>query len=202
MTIFIGVDIGQKRDPTAVCVAEVEPRLEGGRQEIHFVVRHLDRLPLGTAYPEVARRLAEIAGRVARRSREQPVTFVDATGVGKPVVDILQERAHDTRIVPVYFTHGDRRTKDSGGVKLGKAFLVSRLQSLLQTGRVHLPRTPEAEVLARELQDYEIRVDENAHDRYGAFRVGTHDDLVTALGLAVQVDDFSLGGVLPSLPGW
>jgi hypothetical protein len=36
--------------------------------------------------------------------------------------------------------------------------------------------------------NFEIRVDEKANDRYGAFRVGTHDDLVTALGLAVQVD--------------
>ena len=27
-----------------------------------------------------------------------------------------------------------------------------------------------------------------ANDRYGAFKVGTHDDLVTALGLAVQLD--------------
>jgi hypothetical protein len=35
-------------------------------------------------------------------------------------------------------------------------------------------------------EDAESRVDENANDRYGAFRVGTHDDLVTALGLAVQ----------------
>lgn len=34
--------------------------------------------------------------------------------------------------------------------------------------------------------DYEIRVDENANDKYGAFKVGTHDDLVTSLGLAVQ----------------
>lgn len=41
---------------------------------------------------------------------------------------------------------------------------------------------------------YELRVDDNANDRYGAFRVGTHDDLVTALGLAVQVD--------PRLSGW
>jgi hypothetical protein len=185
--VFLGVDIGQRRDPTAIAVAEAEWRTVDGRREVHFVIRHLNRLPLGTPYPEVGRRLVEITSQVARRSRVCPVTFVDATGVGKPVVDILQERAHDTRIVPVYFTHGDRRTKDSGGVKLGKAFLVSRLQSLLQTGRVHLPRTPEAEVLARELQDYEIRVDENAHDRYGAFRVGSHDDLVTALGLAVQV---------------
>ena len=37
--------------------------------------------------------------------------------------------------------------------------------------------------------DFEIRVDENANDRYGAFKVGMHDDLVTAIGLATQVDD-------------
>ncbi len=78
--------------------------------------------------------------------------------------------------------------QEGRSVKLGKAYLVSRLQSLLQTGCVHLPRTAEAEALAAELLDYEIRVDQNANDRYGAFRVGTHDDLVTALGLAVQCD--------------
>ena len=66
------------------------------------------------------------------------------------------------------------------------AYLVARLQALLQTGRIHLPGTAEAEVLAQELIDYEIRVDPDANDRYGAFKVGTHDDLATALGLAVQ----------------
>jgi hypothetical protein len=49
-----------------------------------------------------------------------------------------------------------------------------------------LPRTAEADILAGELLRYEIRVSEDANDRYGAFKVGTHDDLVTALGLAVQ----------------
>jgi hypothetical protein len=48
------------------------------------------------------------------------------------------------------------------------------------------PETAEARALASELIDYEIRVDENANDRYGAFKVGKHDDLVTAIGLAVQ----------------
>lgn len=71
-------------------------------------------------------------------------------------------------------------------VTLGKAYLVSRLQALLQTGRVHLPKTSEAEEFVQEVLDYEIRVGRDANDRYGAFRVGTHDDLVTALGLAVQ----------------
>ena len=71
---------------------------------------------------------------------------------------------------------------------MGKAHLVSRLQVVLQSGSLRLPETPEARHLAEELFDYEIRVDENANDRYGAFRVGAHDDLVTALGLAVLGD--------------
>jgi hypothetical protein len=39
----------------------------------------------------------------------------------------------------------------------------------------------------------EIRVEERANDTYGAFKVGTHDDLVTALGLAVQGDRPKVG---------
>ena len=95
-------------------------------------------------------------------------------------------------IYPVFFNHGDRLTWEVSGNlvqgRLGKAFLVSRLQSLLQHGRLHLPKTPETELLAKELLDYEIRVDEDANDKYGAFKVGTHDDLVTALGLACLRD--------------
>lgn len=62
------------------------------------------------------------------------------------------------------------------------------MQALLQPGLLHLPRTREAEALGKELLDYEIRVSEDTNDRYGAFRVGTHDYLVTALGPAVQED--------------
>ena len=47
-----------------------------------------------------------------------------------------------------------------------------------------VPRNNLGKVLKRELLDYEIRVSENANDSYGAFKVGTHDDLVTALGLS------------------
>lgn len=184
METVIGVDVGQKRDPTAMCVAEVDRRDDA----IHFLVRHLDRLPLGTPYPKVAKRVGEITAAVACRTDTTPTLYVDATGVGQPIVDLLEEAAVQARVEAVYFTHGDRRTESYRHVTLGKAYLVSRLQALLQTGRVHLPSTSEARVLAQELLNYELRVDENANDRYGAFRVGTHDDLVTAMGLAVQVD--------------
>lgn len=191
MVYQIGVDIGKKRDPTAICVAGLEHRDRGHDYEIHYIVRYLDRLPLGTPYPDVVRRVGRVADGVARRTGEAPRIYVDATGVGTPVVDLLRDGTpYAASVIAVYFTHGDRRTQEQAGqyfqIKLGKAFLVSRLQALLQTNRIHLPSSPEAKALAAELLVYEIRVDENANDRYGAFRVGTHDDLVTALGLAVH----------------
>ncbi len=184
------MDIGQKRDPTAVCVAEVERRKVEGRTEFHFVVRHLERFPLGTSYPRVAKRVARIAEKVRTRTGSGPLVYLDATGVGQPVVDILRERQPGGWVVPVYFTHGDRRNETREGanvrITLGKAYMVSQLQALLQSHRLHLPHTREAEALTEELLDYELRVSENANDQYGAFQVGTHDDLVTALGLATQ----------------
>jgi hypothetical protein len=101
-----------------------------------------------------------------------------------------------------YFTHGDRRGVHGQQVSIGKAWLVSQLQALLQSGRILLPRTAEADILARELLAYEIRVSEDANDRYGAFKVGTHDDLVTALGLAVQPAPRPLEPLDPVVAGW
>jgi len=189
--VTIGADIGQKRDPTAVAVAEVEARVGRHKPEFYHVIRHMERLPLGTSYPDVATRLAEIVGGTRQRRGLVHTLYVDATGVGQPVVDALAAANLGVPLMAVYFTHGDRRLEQEGPpryVSLGKTWLVSRLQVLLQTGRILLPKTAEAEALAKELMDYEIRVTEQANDTYGAFKVGTHDDLVTALGLATQVD--------------
>jgi hypothetical protein len=189
--VSIGVDIGQRVDPTAIAVVEREERRRNddpARTDVHHVARFLERLSLGTPYPEVARRLVTVVAGVRERTGERPRLFVDATGVGQPVMDLLAEGGVAAYVNPVYFTHGDRRVEERDRIALGKAWLVSRLQALLQTGRLHLPSTAEAKVLAQELIDYEIKVDQDANDKYGAFKVGTHDDLVTALGLATQDD--------------
>jgi len=209
--VTVGVDVGQKRDPTAIVVCEqvvtqTDPgrlalppregifsardiRRVGARTETIHIARHLRRLPLGMPYPEVAVQVAGVVAGLVQRGVPHPRIMVDATGVGQPVVDILRERlgVHARDLVACTFTHGERYTQDDDArlASVGKAFLVSRLQALLQTSRLKLPQTTEAEQLARELQNYEIRVDDDANDRYGAFRTGTHDDLVTALGLCV-----------------
>lgn len=197
MAILIGVDVGQKVDPTAIAVAEltyrpVDPSQQRSkREETHFLIRSLTRLPLGTSYPDVAKRIGEIWWELKNRSSENPRVWIDATGVGQPVVDFVRTYVGTPRRVwPVIFNHGDHRkeNEEERKVILGKAYLVSRLQVLLQSDRIHFPDGPEFRQLAKELLDYEIRIDEDSNDRYGAFKVGTHDDLVTAVGLAVQID--------------
>jgi hypothetical protein len=185
--VTVGVDVGQRRDPTAIVVAEQEERRG---TETHHMVRYLARLPLGTPYPAVAEWVAAVVSGVHAATSGEPILYVDATGVGTPIVDVLRAAGIGqlAQLKAVYFTHGDRRKVERGEVKCGKAWLVARLQALLQQGLLHLPRNAEAEVLAQELLDFEIRVKEDANQRFGAFRVGTHDDLVTALGLATQED--------------
>ncbi len=198
--LSIGVDLGQRRDPTAISVVEIVD-IDGDETRWRYEARHIERLPLGTLYTAVADRVAEIERNAVQTARQRQLgrfsadpdvflqTFIDATGA-VPALDFFRERGLD--VVPCYFTHGDRRTEgvDSEGraqATVGKAWLVNRLQSLAQSDRLRLPPNhPEAAAMIRELQDYEIKIDQNANDRYGAFKVGSHDDLVTSLGLAVQ----------------
>lgn len=187
--VSMGVDLGQRSDPTAIAVVQKEWRqTEEGRREEHFLCRHIARLPLGTPYPQVAERVAQVAAGIVAQVNQHAKCYIDATGLGTPVLDVLKQARVKAELIGVYFTHGDRRTVVDGEIRLGKAWLVSRLQALLQGGQIHLPQTDESAALAKELLDYEIHVDEQANDRYGAFKTGAHDDLVTALGLAVQAD--------------
>ena len=89
-----------------------------------------------------------------------------------PSVEISPEARTRAKVLEVYFDHGDRRTEvDYREVRLGKAFLVTRLQTLLQTNRVHLPESEEARILAEKLLECEVKVSEDANDKYGAFKV-------------------------------
>ncbi len=45
------------------------------------------------------------------------------------------------------------------------------------------PELPEAETLMNELLNFEVKITAAANDVYGAWREGTHDDLVLAVAL-------------------
>ncbi len=212
--ISIGVDVGKLHDPTAIAVAELERRHNGKWREgnmvlsslnqverigearpvlvVHYLLRHIERLPLGTSYPNVAKHIADMLCNPLFYVRQVEVR-IDVTGVGRPVYDDLVEEAQlraesrAANILPITFVPGQKYNRSTGA--LGKAYMVSRLQALLQNTRIHAPDTPEVEALQEELKVYEIRIDRDGHDTYGAFKIGKHDDLATALGLAVLEED-------------
>ncbi len=83
-------------------------------------------------------------------------------------------------------TGGEAATREPGGYRVPKRDLVGALQVLLQQERLHVAQgLPEAATLVRELLDFRVKLSDAGHDSYGAWREGTHDDLVLAVALAV-----------------
>jgi hypothetical protein len=191
----VGVDIGQRVDPTAIAITEELTRevaidTDRRRRESFFLVRQLERLPLDTPYPQVATRIAEVVGRVALQFPSATLWLVlDATGVGRPVVDLIRDELGGTsrvKISAATFVATDRLEGGyrSAELKVGKEWMVSRLQALMQTTRIQLPSTNEAQALANELRVYDAGVSQQGTFTAGA-KTGKHDDLVTAVGLSV-----------------
>lgn len=185
--VRVGADIGKKTDPTAIIVTEEQDR--GGVD--HYVSRLVERLRIGTPYPAVADRIVEIVRNLEARSEARAwtdndfriETWIDATGVGLPIVDLVREQGVNARAA--IFTGSDKLTEHPDDVvSIGKAFMIGRLQVLLQADRLHLPINAEAAALVTELADYQIEVSERAHVSFNA-PSGKHDDLVIALGLSV-----------------
>jgi hypothetical protein len=178
---FLGLDLGQARDFTALAVLE----RNGSGREAEFHARHLQRWPLGTSYPQIVRDLSALLGHQAFASTF-PTLAVDQTGVGAAVVDILRQAGPRARLVPVHITGGDQVTQEGGVTRVPKRDLVSVTQTALQTGRLKVAAAlPEAETLQRELQNFQVKVTLAANDTYGAWREGTHDDLVLAVALGL-----------------
>jgi hypothetical protein len=190
VTYILGLDVGQAADFTALCVLEREARPSGRREgkseeyDDHYTVAHLERPPLRTAYPEVVRSVQKTLAH-PRLAGEPNELVVDATGVGRPVVDMLREAGLDPR--PCTITGGAQTTvTDDGFWHVPKRVLVSSMSIALQTGRLHVVKSlPLADVLMREMLAFRVKVKSTQHESYEAWREGDHDDLVLAVAMAV-----------------
>ncbi|CAN5680255.1 hypothetical protein BH23GEM10_BH23GEM10_17920 [soil metagenome] len=194
---FVGVDLGQSHDPTAVCVVEKSvhsieasnadpPRLGEASAVVEntYDVRHLERLKLGTSYVDVASQVARLMAREPLCSnRPRTKLAIDATGVGRPVADLMKRAG--LKFDEVTITAGDGETSVGRAHRVSKLRLVSRLQALLHAGELRIaPTLADADVLVRELQDFKATISEaSGYTSFNA-RVGAHDDLVLALAIA------------------
>lgn len=102
--ITTGVEIGQKRDPAAVCGAETDRREIEERTESDFLVRRLECLQLGTSDPQVAERGAESNGRLQRQTSTTVMGCVGGDG-GWPVHRRSPARTGPVQQVPGGLLH-------------------------------------------------------------------------------------------------
>ncbi|MDQ1469391.1 MAG: hypothetical protein QOJ99_871 [Bryobacterales bacterium] len=166
MKYFVGLDLGQSHDPSAIAVLEADDGL---------VLRYLKRAPLGTPYPELVEWVRDIV--TSEKLQGRCGLVVDGTGVGE--------------VSDVNMTGGDRES-DRGSelnaprCNVPKRDLIAGLQVGLASKLLRISaRLPDAEALMGELMDMKVTQREQGRVRMGADRFGQHDDMVIALALAV-----------------
>lgn len=192
----VAADIGQAQDYTALAVLQsgLQPPAPSGRRTWRHDLRHIERFR-DLTYPKVIDRIRQLLAAVEQERmkhlRATPARLViDATGVGKPILDALQLAALPN-VKGVIITAGNTVTHGSDGtIRVPKRELVTRLQLALQQQRLRIAANlPLADVLRRELAGYSVRVTVTGHERFGndvtSWREADHDDLVLAVALAV-----------------
>ena len=154
-TWFIGVDLGQKNDPTAVAVLQRFVSLRAHQSPLlqSLNVLHVERLPLGAPYPRV--------------------------------VDMLRAARLNCDISPVNITGGDQQSRSGKTWNVPKRDLLASLQLPLEHGQLKLaPNLKLMSSLIREFTDFRSTTNSSGHVRLGADGSGEHDDLVIAIALA------------------
>ncbi len=188
MRFVVGVDLGQTADYTAITILEETERDS-------YDVRYLERLR-NTPYPSIVRRLDHLV----KRLPEKPSMAVDATGVGRPVIDMIHDANLPATIYPITLTGGDAVVRDGMERRVPKRDVASTIAVLLQTGRLRIARgLKESETLLRELLNFRVKISLSGHDTYEAWREQEHDDLVLAVGLAAWLFEKGRDGFMQYL---
>lgn len=174
-----GLDLGQAQDYSALTIMEIV----GAERPHTYHCRYIQRWPLGTSYPAIVTAVASTLGKL-RTPVERPFLIVDASGVGRGVVDMFQLANLPAQLRAVTITGGDTVVHDGFRWRVPKHDLVSAVQVLLQTQRLGIETTMrEGTLLASELRTFRVNVTKAANEVYSA-REGTHDDLVLSVALA------------------
>ena len=181
MGYVMGLDLGQAADYTAIVVLEHHRADVPGAQTTYHL-RHIERL-LGRSYPEIVTRVQTLLAQPPLKGQSRLVA--DATGCGRPVIDLLGQAKLNP--VPVTIHGGDQVHRDGRYFRTPKRDLVGALQVCLQTERLKIAeQLPLAATLVQELLAFRVKIDPaTAHDSYAAWREKDHDDLVLATALGI-----------------
>ena len=115
---FLGVDLGQSQDYTAICVLE-RLKSEANKKQFTYHLRHLERVR-GMPYPSIVDRVAKLMHSPGLKDNAELV--IDQTGCGRPVFDMFVGAGLDPIGVSIH--GGDSVTHEGRNWRAPKRDLV------------------------------------------------------------------------------
>jgi hypothetical protein len=184
VSFYVGLDLGQAGDFTALAVLEAVSEEEIER-ELHL--RYLERYPLRTPYTTVAEGVVALVEQLRKLTvlREEPDLLVDNTGVGRAVTDVLRDKGLHFKAITL--TGGSQVMRGKAGeYRVPKADVVDALVVPFQAGTLKVAGGLELwHTLRMELLNFRRKINPaTAHASYEHWRESDHDDLVLAAALA------------------
>ena len=179
---ILGLDLGQQSDYTVLSIVN-DDRKGGGSYDLVY----LKKYKLKTSYVSIVRDIGNMVKEsyALKGSR----IIVDATGVGRPVVDMFL--SYGVQVISATITGGSSSSwKTKNEVTIPKKEIVSCLQIVLQNKVIKIASGLDCiEDIKREFLNFKASISSNARASFNA-RAGYHDDIVMSLGLAIWLGEF------------
>lgn len=202
-----GLDLGQRKDHTALSVIELSWQERGQCKidyawlyEPQFVLRGLERVPLGLTYERIHEIVAEkmqiLEERIVRQThRAAPAQelIIDAGGPGPPMVDRLRRTLKKSvKITPAIITGGkSENTLTKGYISIPRRSILTRLVHMINAQILRCPVNLEGwDEFAREFCEISAESSQPANSR-------SHDDMVMSTGLAAWLASRDVPQLIP-----
>jgi hypothetical protein len=187
---YIGIDLGQACDYTAIAVVEKLKAYKGKCPLDYsdlftttYTLRHIERIPLRTSYVDIVRHVNSMTQTLLFKHN---CTFiVDATGAGRPVFDMIKNKVRYCSFYSINITSGNTESQSNGVRNVPKSSLIASLQIAFETAEIRIPKSLEhLPLLMNELSHFKARIKNTGYTTMNAAS-GEHDDLLFAVALAV-----------------
>ncbi len=230
----IAIDLGAMSDYTAMLLVQTGRVTDengiikrGGKPVLGIQVNFMERY-LGWSYPRIVDKAVRFSAHIQRQLHmtHPPTIVVDATGVGRAIVDMFREGG----LAPIALTvHGGEKatanqsktwidSSDPSSVNMGvgsewhipKKDLVGVLAEVLQQGLLNVRDWKPGDgangaengvdiksALMRELATYKQKRTAAGNESFEAWRTKDHDDLVFALMIGIYAEDKIGSNVIP-----
>jgi len=192
---IVTVDLGELNDYTAITVLQEvyvakdkgDPRmlmrghLPLPQMERMYHLRHIERPVLRTPYPEIVDRVGALMR--SPQLKDNADLVIDATGVGRPVVEMFDRAGIGN--IPITITGGYGVTaRDDGGFSVPKRDLAAALQALFGSDRLKVASgLPLADVFLKEMENFKMKISQTGATSFEAWREKDHDDIVLSVAL-------------------